>query len=83
MDCLYCFSGYVDSWICVGCLNGLNRFDCSHWFLEDLGQSLLFLLLLGLDWTVCSVSIVDLFGMLDSLGYCVLLLGFGWFVLIV
>ena len=43
----------------------------------------MFVLLLGLGWTVCSVLIVDLFGMLDSLGLCVLLLGFGWFVLIV
>ena len=68
LDCLYCFSGYVDSWICVGCLNGRNHFDCSHWFLEDLGQSWLFVLLLVLGWTACSVSIMDLFGMLDSLG---------------
>ena len=68
LDCLYCFSGYVDSWICFGCLNGLYRFDCSHWFLEDLGQSWLFVLLLVLGWTACSVSIMDLFGMLDSLG---------------
>ena len=43
----------------------------------------MFVLLLGLGWTVCSVLIVDLFGMLDSLGLCVLLPGFGWFVLIV
>ena len=50
------------------CLNGLYRFDCLHWFLEDLGQSWLFVLLLVLGWTVCSVSIMDLFRMLDSLG---------------
>ena len=36
MDYLYCFNGYFESRIYFSCLNGLYRFDCLHWFLEDL-----------------------------------------------
>ena len=82
LSCLICLYGlldlfglfvlfqclYLTSWIYFGCLNGPYRFDCLKWFLEDLGQSWLFVLLLVLGWTACSVSIMDLFGMLDSLG---------------
>ena len=57
--------------VCIGFWKTLDSLDCLYCFLDWVG------------WTVCSVLIVDLFGMLDSLGLCVLLLGFGWSVLIV
>ena len=76
--CLYCLLDLFGLFVLFQCLFWLSdlfwlfewsvSFWCLHRYLEDLGHSWLFVLLLGLGWTVCSFSIVDLFGMLDSLG---------------
>ncbi len=51
---------YSGSWICLDCFNCLHSLDGLDRFLEDLGQSRLLVLLLGLGWTVCCGSVVDL-----------------------